>query len=63
MSYIDVYTYDGDSEEYISDEPESAGNRAERSKSFTDGEELAAAEYIVSLLDAGTHFDVRHTRF
>ena len=63
MSYIDVYTYDGDAEEYISDEPETAGNRESGKRSFTDGEELDAAEYIVSLLSERRHFDVRHTVF
>ncbi|MGI5404169.1 hypothetical protein ACQEVG_32905 [Streptomyces sp. CA-135486] len=63
MSYIEVFKYDGDAEEYRDDEPESVGERAERSKSFTDGEELDAASYVVDLLSRGVHFDVRHTRF
>jgi hypothetical protein len=63
VSYIDVYTYDGDAEEYRDDEPETVGDRECGKRSFTDGEELDAAEYIVSLLSERRHFDVRHTVF
>lgn len=62
MSYIDVHEYDGDAEEYREDEPETVGE-VTKNRSFTDGEELDAASYITSLLSAGVHFDVRHTRF
>ncbi|MFJ6636612.1 hypothetical protein ACIQMR_35390 [Streptomyces sp. NPDC091376] len=63
MSYIDVYTYDGDPEEYGRDEPETVGKREAGHRSFTDGEELDAVSYITGLLSRGVHFDVRHTIF
>ncbi|MEU0860649.1 hypothetical protein ABZ352_35580 [Streptomyces griseofuscus] len=62
MSYIDVYIYDGDAEEYVRDEPASVGT-VDRHVSFTDGEELDAVQHIAGLLVEGVHFDVRHTRF
>ncbi|MFI9123839.1 hypothetical protein ACIGW0_31360 [Streptomyces bikiniensis] len=61
MSWIDVHVYDGDAWDYNSDEPETVGNREVGNRSFRDGEELEAAEYIVGLLSERRHFDVRHT--
>ncbi|MCY0926259.1 hypothetical protein OTB20_08570 [Streptomyces sp. H27-H1] len=63
MSYIDVYTYDGDAEEYREDEPDSLGDREPGHRNFREGEELDAAQFVIGLLSDGTHFDVRHTRF
>ncbi|MFE5828699.1 hypothetical protein ACFQ8W_00260 [Streptomyces sp. NPDC056508] len=61
MSWIDVHTYNGDALDYSSDEPETVGDREVGNRSFRDGEELEAAEYIVGLLSERKHFDVRHT--
>jgi hypothetical protein len=63
VSYIEVHEYDGDAEEYESDEESATVGERVKRRSFTDGEELDAASYIVGLLSAGVHFDVRHTLF
>lgn len=65
MSYITIHVYDGDSEEYRDGEHEAAtvGNRIDgEERSFTDGEELDAAQEIIGLLNGGKHFDVRQWR-
>ncbi|MCQ6554750.1 hypothetical protein NPS70_16315 [Streptomyces sp. C10-9-1] len=63
MSYIEVHIYDGDAEEYdTNDERSTVGDR-EQYRRFTDGEELDAAAFVVGLVADGRHFDVRRTVF
>jgi hypothetical protein len=61
MSYITIHVYDGDSEAFDdNDEPGTVGNRIDgEERSFSDGEELDAAQEIIGLLNECKHFDVR----